>query len=307
MKRLWRALILSAALLVPQVSALAWHDAGHMVVAQIAYARLSPAAKRQVDRLLAVPPDKPQNVFYCDRKYDPVTIAVWMDDFKSDSLNASYANWHYTNYRPLFDGVPERFGVGPEPTNVLDRLNWIINTMRRGGTTGRDKTDAEMLGFLFHLIGDVHQPLHTTTRYSPKNPDGDAGGNGFAIRMPPETRIRNLHSFWDAAGGLFGFDTVTRDAAGMARIRESAERITRQFPESGMPERKVLDVQQWVDESNQIARTFSYVRIKDGDAPTPAYTEETQRICARRIALAGYRLAELLNSIYAEQTPQPRP
>ncbi|HVF51901.1 MAG TPA: S1/P1 nuclease [Pyrinomonadaceae bacterium] len=302
MKKIVRALILSGVLLLPQATAFGWHDAGHMVVAQIAYLGLSPAAKREVDRLLLVAPDKRALVFYCDKKYDPITIAVWMDDFKSDSLNDNYANWHYINYKPLFDGVPERANVGPEPTNVLDRLNWLINTLRAG--VEKDKDEAELLGFLFHLVGDVHQPMHTTTRYSPKNPDGDAGGNGFAVQMPAETRIKNLHSFWDSAGGQFGFDGVTRDAAGATRIRGFADRIMKDFPASAMPERKTLDVQQWVDESNTLARKVAYAKIKDGDAPAKSYTDETQKITARRIALAGYRLAEVLNSIYLEQ-PKP--
>jgi hypothetical protein len=288
-----------SSLVLTQTTALAWHDAGHMVVAQIAYLRLTPAAKRQVDRLLVTEADKRALISYCDKKYNPVTIAVWMDDFKSDSLNDDYAPWHYINYKPLFDGIPERGDAGPEPVNVLDRLDWIINTMRKG--TGKDKTDAELLGFLFHLVGDVHQPLHTTTRYTAKQPDGDAGGNGFAIQMPPESRIKNLHSYWDSAAGQFGFESIPRDASGLARIRQFADRIMATYPPDPIQDWKQLDPHQWVEESNAIARRFAYVGIKEGQAPPPSYSDEAKRLCARRIALAGYRLAALLNTIYTEK------
>ncbi|HVF55049.1 MAG TPA: S1/P1 nuclease [Pyrinomonadaceae bacterium] len=296
-------------LLLMQSNVFAWHDTGHMVVAQIAYLRLSPAAKAQVDRLLVTPAGKRPLIhlcagYYtaatCEKTYDPVTIAVWMDDFRGDSLTDEYDPWHYINYRPFFDGIPERTNVGPEPVNVLDRINWAVNTLRK--TTGSDKTDAETLGFLYHLVGDVHQPLHAATRYTAKNPDGDAGGNSFTIQMPPEARIRNLHAYWDSAAGMFGFDSPKRplDAAGQARIRTFAEDIMKAFPAEASGAWKDVEPLHWVEESNTLAREFAYVKIKDGEAPSKAYTDEAQRISRQRLALAGYRLAEILNRIYAK-------
>src|SRR5689334_22261264 len=116
--RLFRRLvILLALLLAMQTSAFAWHDTGHMLVAQIAYLRLTPTAKAKVDTLFAPPQGRrPPLIFLCsgyytpetcEKIYDPVTIAVWMDDFRGDSLNEPYAVWHYVDF-PFFDGVPER-------------------------------------------------------------------------------------------------------------------------------------------------------------------------------------------------------
>ncbi|HZH30633.1 MAG TPA: S1/P1 nuclease [Pyrinomonadaceae bacterium] len=309
MRKGWRVASLLALLLVAQSSALAWHDTGHMLIAQIAYVNLSPAAKARVDKLLVAPQGRRPLIhlcatYYtpaCDKIYDPVTIAVWMDDFKGDSLNDEYENWHYINYRPFFDGIPARPEVGPEPTNILDRINWCINTLRKG--TGRDKTDAETLGFLYHLIGDVHQPLHTITRYTAKNPDGDAGGNGFAVQMPPEARIRNLHSFWDAAGGRFGFESPRRplDAAARARLVAQAEEIMKANPAVSLAAARDLEPLRWIEESNTIGRQVVYAKMREGEAPSSAYTQEAQRISGERIALAGYRLANLLNSLFVEK------
>jgi len=309
MRKVWRAALLSAFLLVAQSHAMAWHDTGHMLVAQIAYLNLSPAAKARVDKLLVAPQGRRPLIhlcatYYtpaCEKIYDPVTIAVWMDDFKGDSLNDEYENWHYINYKPFFDGIPVRPEVGPEPTNVLDRINWCINTLRNG--TGRDKTDAETLGFLYHLVGDVHQPLHTLTRYSAKNPDGDAGGNGFAVQMPPEARIRNLHSFWDAIAGRFGFESPKRplDAAGRARLLAQAEEIMKANPAQTLASARELEPLRWIEESNTIARQFAYAKTREGEAPSAAYTAEAQKIAGERIALAGYRLALVLNSLFVEK------
>ncbi|HYO62628.1 MAG TPA: S1/P1 nuclease [Pyrinomonadaceae bacterium] len=308
MSKLFRVLLMAAALGVPQTSALAWHDTGHMVVAQIAYLRLSPSARAHVERLLAQPEgNRRPLVFYCDKTYDPVTIAVWMDDIKGDSLADEYSPWHYTNFRPIFDGIPERTNVAAEPVNVVDRLNWSISTLSKG--TGRAKSDAEILGFIYHLVGDVHQPLHAATRYSAKNPDGDAGGNGFAVQMPPETRIRNLHSYWDSAAGLFGYESPRRplDEAGRARLRTYADDLMRRFPADANQNWKNVEPHDWAVESNHLARTFAYAKIRDGEAPSKAYADEAQRLSAERITLAGYRLAEVLNRVFPNPPAPPTP
>src|SRR5262245_44618891 len=154
MSRSCRALI-AGMLLALAPPAFAWHDTGHMLVAQIAYLRLSPAAKARVDGLLIPPPDRRPFIHLCaggyraetcEKTYDPVTIAVWMDDFRGDSLNESYAPWHYINFRPVFDGIPEASNAVAEPENVLARINWAVNTLARANSYGR--REAETLGFL---------------------------------------------------------------------------------------------------------------------------------------------------------------
>ncbi|HXV93276.1 MAG TPA: S1/P1 nuclease, partial [Pseudonocardia sp.] len=235
-------------------AALAWHDTGHMLVGQIAYLRLTPAAKAHVDALLITPPGKRPLIhlcagYYrpetCEKTYDPITIGVWMDDFRGDSLNDSYAPWHYINFRPVFDGVPKRSNVGPGPDNVLARINWAIDTLRAGTRSARK--DAETLGFLYHLVGDVHQPLHAATRYTAALPDGDAGGNGFEIVMPAQAGVANLHALWDAAGGAFGFDSPRRplDPAGRDRILALARELMTEHPAETVPWTD-LDPHTWV-------------------------------------------------------------
>src|SRR5215212_7852842 len=307
MRLICRVFLILALLLTTQTSALAWHDTGHMIVAQVAYLGLTPAAKAKVDSLLVTPPNRRPLIsigvgYYTpevsERTYDPVQIAVWMDDFRGDSLNDQYASWHYIDFRPIWDGIPERTNVGAEPENVLSRINWAMNTLRKG--TGSNKTDAETLGFFIHLIGDVHQPLHTATRYSPSNPNGDAGGNGFKIQMPAETHVSNLHSFWDSAAGQYGHTSPKRplDEAGKARILLLAEAAMKEFPAESMAEWKDLDPHAWVVESNTLAREVVYKNINEGAEPSKAYTDVAQKLVRKRLALAGYRLAGVLNALF---------
>lgn len=310
MKKVTTSLLLASLLvLLAPARASAWHEYGHVLVGQIAYLRLTPAAKARVDRLLIPAPGRRPNIhlcagYYtpetCEKTYDPITLGIWMDDFRGDSLTDEYDPWHYINYRPFFDGIPERPNVGPEPVNILDRINWCVNTLRGGGAR-RDKRDAEVLGFLYHLVGDVHQPMHATTRYSAQRPDGDAGGNGFSITVPADARVRNLHFYWDTAAGRFGATApkIPLDQAGRERIRSLADELMRAYPADAAA--KEIEPLVWVQESNRIAREFAYPKIKEGGSPTPEYAAEAQKISGQRIALAGYRLAEVLNTIFVEE------
>ena len=308
MRLLGRSLLIVAMLLETYGIALAWHDTGHMVIAQIAYLNLTPAAKAKIDSLLITPPGKRPLIhlcagYYdaqtCERTYNPIEIAVWMDDIRGDSLNDSYGPWHYVDF-PFFDGVPEHASAGPEPENALMRINWAISSLRRG-TSGRDRRDAELVGFLYHLIGDVHQPLHASTRVTSAHLDGDQGGNLFNVRMTTDTGISNLHAFWDAAGGAFGFGSVKRplDAAGRDRILSLARGLMKTYPLQSLPEAKDLDPHTWVMESSKLARDVAYKNIADGGTPSNAYIEAAQNLSKKRIALAGYRLAGVLNTLFA--------
>lgn len=324
MKNLFKVILLCAVVVSAQSSALAWHDTGHMIVAQVAYLRLTPAAKAKVDMLFAPPQGNRRPLVYlcagyytastCEKIYDPITIAVWMDDFRGDSINDSYGIWHYVDY-PFFDGVPENNLAGPEPDNALARINWAMSSLReeiaheKTEDAGRLKREAEFTGFLYHLVGDVHQPLHATARVTAAHPDGDAGGNLFKLSMPQETRVTNLHTFWDAVGGAFGYDSPKRplDQAGKDRIRTLAEAVMKDYPAESMPEAANLDPHDWVMESYKLARDVTYKNITEGGTPSQGYTEETQKLARKRLALAGYRLAGVLNKLFVAEAPKPTP
>jgi hypothetical protein len=306
MRLISRVFIMLALLASVPASALAWHDQGHMIVAQVAYLRLTPAAKAKVDSLFVTPQGRRPLIFLCagyyspetcEKTYDPVQIAAWMDDFRGDSINSVYDNWHYVDY-PFYDGVPDTGKVGPDAENALARINWAINSLREGITPPR--REAEVLGFLYHLVGDVHQPLHTVTRVTAAHPDGDAGGNLFKIQVPGQARVGNLHTFWDAAGGAFGFEGPKRplDQAGKARILSLAQDVMKENPAESMPESKNLDPHDWVMESNRLAREVVYRNIDDGGEPSKAYTDAAQKLSRKRLALGGYRLAGVLNALF---------
>lgn len=60
---------------------------------------------------------------------------------------------------------------------------------------------------LIHYVGDIHQPLHATTKFDATYPSGDRGGNSFKVLE--KDGIKELHGVWDSI--LYehsGYDTL---------------------------------------------------------------------------------------------------
>lgn len=56
--------------------------------------------------------------------------------------------------------------------NMINRCNTVLKTNKNGVTFER----AFMARYLLHLVGDIHQPLHSTTMYNSTYKTGDLGG-----------------------------------------------------------------------------------------------------------------------------------
>jgi hypothetical protein len=139
-------------------------------------------------------------------------------------------------------------------------------------------------------VGDLHQPLHTVSRITPELPKGDRGGNDvhFSAQL-------SLHHFWDDGGGLFVEIPRPLTPEGEKKLNDLATQIERQNPEDAQA--RNLDLQEWLWEGRTMAFQYAYADVVPGQMPTAAYTQRTKQVCAGRVALAGYRLANLLNDL----------
>jgi hypothetical protein len=106
--------------------------------------------------------------------------ARWADDIRSKDRTEHRGPWHYINLPFKPDGQPDNIQVKPAGTpNVLTALA----DNRKIAATDPDATKkAIALSWLFHLVGDVHQPLHTSRLFSLDYHGGDEGGNQICIR-----------------------------------------------------------------------------------------------------------------------------
>jgi hypothetical protein len=302
-----KLLVLLVCFSAAQPTLKAWWDPGHMVVAMIAYENLTPYAKQQVD----------EHVQWIQRDYpyinNFVALATWADDLKGEGVRV-YDTWHYTNlpYNPFNIALPTTPKV-----NVV----WAIEEARKVLASPRAQKveQARQLGFLTHFVGDLHQPLHSTTYYSQERPGGDAGGNGFAINS--FGKWRNLHMCWDdGCGYLSAYNDINpygtpKDAlteAELARIRELAHQIMEAHPFASQRNAYLLDPDFWTLESHKLAIEYGYrgvlkvdengrkTYIQPNDAVSEYYLERGREVVEKQLAIGGYRLAGVLNGLFVE-------
>lgn len=268
--------------LVAAPSAFAWFDMGHMVVAEVAYRRLDPDVRKKANALLAVLNDP--------RTADFRTAACWADDFKS----RENAHWHYTNYFFREDGKPST--NKPRDENVVWAIEKFTKVLSDGTASSASKNEA--LRFLIHFVGDVHQPLHATARECEDHPNGDRGGNDFKIAPGSvfKNSITNLHFVWDSGAGAFEDQVRPLNDQGQRMLARYADQAEAALP---FADAKAMIAKatpnDWALESFELAKTAVYADIKEGQTPSEAYIKRAREVSLRRVALAGYRLADLLN------------
>jgi len=158
------AAALAPALLTLSAPAHAWGAQGHRLVAEVADTRLNPAARAEVDRLLATEPGATL-----------ASIAPWADQLraKDPGLGRRSAGWHYVN-------IAED-GCQYEPAKHCKNGNCIVEALKAQSAILGDHslTDGERLQalkFVVHMVGDVHQPMHAGYGH-------DKGGNDFQLQF----------------------------------------------------------------------------------------------------------------------------
>jgi len=78
------------------------------------------------------------------------------------------------------------------------------------------------LRMIIHYVGDIHQPLHSSTEVDDRYPTGDMGGNMQEI--PEHDTVGNLHSIWDSVVYEFvGYATLPMDEKTWLYFTRNAE------------------------------------------------------------------------------------
>ena len=119
-------------------------------------------------------------------------LACWPDDIRNTGLKL-FDGWHYAD-TPFYDGIsPSESTFQPHPKYNTTYV--LIEAIKIFQTKGNMFFKSLMLRFFIHLVGDMHQPLHMTTRITKERKGGDKGGNDFKL----QGSINNLHTLWDRA------------------------------------------------------------------------------------------------------------
>lgn len=287
---------IAAALLVllPSTGALAWGDLGHRTIALIAEHYLDPAAKQRIDALLASDPDPTTAPDFASR-------ATWADKYR-DAGRRTFTptgseKWHFTNieishpdvdaacfgHRPLAAGTPA--SAGPAAACAIDKVEQFAAELGNPATAPAERLLA--FKFLLHLVGDLHQPLHSANNH-------DAGGNGVSI-VAGYAPIK-LHAYWDTEV----VKAMGRDPRAIANSIVSEHGARWREWTSGTPRDWALDA---FGKARSVAYALSQQAGVDG-AGRPvyridaAYEQAATAAVREQMAKAGIRLAGLLNGAF---------
>ncbi|MCF7823181.1 MAG: S1/P1 nuclease [Candidatus Marinimicrobia bacterium] len=242
-------LLLTASLL------LAWGKTGHRVIGRIAEENLTPAAKAGITELFG--------------HSDLARIANWADDIKSDPKWDHSHEWHYCT---IIEG--EEY-TGPESGGrAVQKVTEFTKLLSQDNLSEKDQKD--VLRFLVHFVGDLHQPLHVGN-------GTDKGGNDVKVTwFRDET---NLHSVWDSKM----IDHMQYS------YTEYAQQLQLGLTDEDRQAMLNPDIMSFVYKS----RSFHPQVYDIGNGKLSwQYIYKNKELMEDRLLKAGYHLAAILNEIY---------
>lgn len=239
-------------------NAYAWGRVGHQATAALADQLTCPNARTETRRLLAI-----------ENSASLAEVSRWADSERARNPDDTTVHSVRT---PI---EAERF----DEDRDCGRRRCAVSAIRQNFAVLSDRTRDDpsrlrALKFLVHLVGDIHQPMHTV---------------GEKQRLVVVNgRVMGLHKYWDS--GIFRLARVrVRNLLSELRPRAltSFERGDR------------TDVADWATESHAIVRDHIAKRMFSSNESAAPVTELLQQlnltIAKERVALGGARLAELIN------------
>lgn len=259
---MFKKIILFTALVSCSLVLISWGVVGHRAIGKIAENHLNAKAKLAVDELLGTE--------------SLAMVSTYPDEIRGYQQYAYTAPWHYVNLP--HDLTYEQFSMqlsSLEKPNIYRALLNCASDLKNPIKTKEEKVFA--LKFLVHLVGDLHQPMHTGR-------SEDSGGNGIKIKLM--RKENNLHSLWDS--GLIDYTGMT-----YTELANDCDQANSQIRRQWQKE----DIIKWVYESYEISQSLYNEAEKNPDFDYTYYPNHAELV-KRRINQAGVRLAGLLNDIY---------
>jgi hypothetical protein len=287
------AALAAAALLISPRTALAWGNEGHEVVALIAYDHMTPQARKEAMDLLAADTNA------MGVGPDFASFATWADVYKySDDHRGPYihtGDWHFANIEladkdvtkacsglKLYPGTA--VSQGPDKVCVVDKINDFAAELHDKAAPQAERILA--LKYLLHLVGDLHQPLHSADNH-------DSGGNCQSVHTT-DGATKKLHAFWDD-DTVSGIDPDPSKAAAILEADITPGEIASWS--AGAPS-------DWAMEAKAVAIATAYTTAlkKPCSKRSPVsvtldakYESDAVQAAKLQLGRAGVRLAKVLN------------
>ena len=300
-------------MMISAVSCLAYNMPAHKVTGAIAYDVLLHESPETIEKVIALLKQHPyydehwlgelESLPAADRDCGLFMLAAeWPDVVRSDKVHKEYNHpkWHYTDqpFKPA--GQPESVKTSPpDEENIMTAYEKNLAVLKNASETPQNRAIA--ICWILHLIGDIHQPCHTTALFTTEYPEGDKGGNLVFIKTGPDAAAMKLHWFWDD----LVLENEDLDAA-ISRASELQKRPA--FARSQLTE---LDLEssfeKWRDASVKLAVDVVYCNGKMTGSPSkesaPVLSEDyiltAKATGERQIVLAGLRMADVMERSFS--------
>lgn len=280
---------LFAILVIYPVPLRAWDMTGHRLSAEIAYQTLTPCARAVLSRQTTL----------LRSRYPFVRVhgdlAAWPDHIKSRGLTI-YNEWHYIS-SPWDE-------TGRSPTFRVKEANalWALTRIEKMFQVGRLTADEQAFFFSFywHILADIHQPLHTLTRIDAHFPNGDLGGLRYRI---DSGLAKNLHELWDRGVDQYGYPHLDYPLR-KQQVIKVATKLQAKYPRQMFTgQLQAVNYSAWVEESQKLAKELAYA-TPYAARPTSGYLARASEVAQKQITLSGYRMALAFGYLFAQEIAQ---
>ncbi len=243
-----------AGFLLKAATSLAWGPDGHKIVANIAKSYLTKSALDSVQKYLG-------NATFEE-------ASVWMDEMRSNPEYDYMKPWHYVNIER------DKTYVNTSDWNVVNVLIKAIDQLRNRHKLGKGETGM-YIKVLFHLVGDIHQPLHSGY-------GEDRGGND--IKVSCLGKPSNLHRVWDEDILLDKHITL-----------QSCLALAPGFMKEHPKEAADTSVLNWMNEGRSFLPQVYEFKDRTIDQ---AYMDKNGPVVEKQLLLGGLHLAAVLNDVF---------
>jgi len=274
-----KAVVVFAIALFASVAQAEWGFTVHGIVSQIAQANLTSRAASQVQSLVGG---------------DLESICTWADDIRSQSKYAWSAELHYVN--PLSSNYPSvcSFNYARDCAKQNCVVGAIYNYTAQLLGTKPSPSKAEALKFLTHFVEDIHNPVHVF------GPPALSGGNNINVKFYGSSW--NLHALWDSGISEKTISNLGSQSRYISEILSKANGKWRSEIITAMSCRSNRNTSicpdEWAVEVEKINCATVMTGVYNGASLSDAYYNLNYEVVEKQLALAGYRLAAVLNEIF---------
>ena len=199
-------------------------------------------------------------------------VSTYADEIKSDKAYRKFSAWHYVNFK---DWEAYETGEKNPKGDLIQGIKECQKIISNPASSEKDKVF--YLKLLVHLIGDLHQPLHTGRAE-------DRGGN--AIKVNWFRGKTNLHAVWDSKMIESYNMTYTELSTNLDYFSKNQK--------AAIQKGTIID---WANESRELALTV-YGSAKINENLSYRYMYDHFSTVKSKLKKGGLRLAKVLNELF---------